>query len=110
MSRKMWLVFTAIQLIGIGLGVFSMQYEVGIGGIREYLWIPAVVMLFPGILLAWGIGALDVMSRLGRWHGAPFFLIAVLCNIGFWTLLKGLLRIFRRTQPGAPGLRRVFRR
>ena len=100
MRRRMWLVFGVMQLIGVGLAVLSMQYEVGAGGIREYLWIPAAVMLLPGVLLAWGLGTLDMMSSLGRWHGAPFFLIVVLCNVSVWTLVRGLLRILRRPEAG----------
>ncbi|HEV8525844.1 MAG TPA: hypothetical protein VGQ71_15220, partial [Terriglobales bacterium] len=88
------------QLVGIGLGFYSTQFHVGIGGLRDFLWIPAVLLLLPGILLGYGIGTLDSLGKLAGWYGIAFFLAVVLINAVSWNALALVLRSRRRATRG----------
>ena len=85
MSRKLWAIFAVSQIIGVGLASYSSRFEVGVGGLREFLWIPAMLLLLPGILLGYATKALDVWGQLARWYDAPFFAVVILLNMGCWS-------------------------
>lgn len=96
MSRKLWAIFVILQIIGVSLASYSSRFEVGVGGAREFLWMPAMVALFPGILLGYAADALDVADYLSGWHGAPLFASVVLLNAGCWNLVALLSQRRRR--------------
>jgi hypothetical protein len=95
MSRKLWMILAISQIIGVTLAAYSARFEVGAGGVREFLWIPAMIALFPGILLGYVADALGFANYLGHWYGLPFFASVVLLNVGCWNLV-GLLSRRRR--------------
>jgi hypothetical protein len=98
MNRKLWAIFVILQTTGVSLASYSSRFEVGVGGVREHLWVPAMVALLPGVLLGYAAEALDVGNHLNRWHGAPFFLSVVLVNAACWSLVVLLSQMGRRPQ------------
>lgn len=96
MSRKLWVMFVTSQAIGAGLAFFSSRLQVGVGGARELLWIPAILILLPGILLGYAADALDFGIRMGSWYGLPFFVIVVIINAACWNVIVLLVRRWAR--------------
>jgi hypothetical protein len=85
MSRKVWLIFGVMQLAGVALVFLSMRFEVGTGGWREILWIPATLLLFPGVLFGFLNQLLGLSRVLSNWDGTPFMMIVVLINAIAWS-------------------------
>lgn len=96
MSRKIWAIFILSQIIGISLCLYSLRFEEGVGGVREYLWIPAMLVLLPGILFGFVADALDI-GIFSRWYGLPFLAVVVLLNTGFWNAVILLIKRSRRS-------------
>lgn len=84
--KKYWLTFVCTQVVGVLLAIYSMSLEVGIGGWREFVWIPAGFLLLPGVLLPLAAGGLDVSAWLGRWYSVPLFTLAVAVNCASWAV------------------------
>lgn len=95
MNRKLWLIFAIVQLIGVGLALYSSRFEVGATRFREFLWIPATLFLLPGILCGYVANALSVRA-LDFGGGALFYAIVVLLNAAFWYTVASLVRKRRR--------------
>ncbi len=92
MSRKLWAIFVISQIIGVSLAFYSSRFQVGVGGVREFLWMPATLVLLPGILFGYAAEALDFGTRLSRWYGVPFFAIVVLLNAACWNVVVLLIQ------------------
>jgi hypothetical protein len=94
------MVFVVSQVIGVALAFYSMETEVGVGGVREFLSIPPLILLFPGWLLGYAALALD-LNQLDRWYGAPFFASVVVVNAVCWNLVAALIQrgLRRRRAP-----------
>jgi hypothetical protein len=100
MSRRLWVVFAVSQAIGVALGVYSSLFvQVGMGGVREFLSILPLILLFPG----WLLGALDLSTHLmDRWYAAPFLVSVVVVNAVCWNLIAVLMgRALRHSRPMA---------
>ncbi len=91
MSRKLWAIFVMSQIIGVSLAFYSSRFQVGVGGVREFLWMPATLVLLPGILFGYAAEALD-FGILSRWYGVPFFAVVVLLNAGCWNVVVLLIQ------------------
>jgi hypothetical protein len=96
MTRKLWAVFLISQIIGVSLFFYSSRFEAGVGGFREFVWIPAMLVLLPGILFGYAADALGLSNGLTRWYGLPFFAVVVLLNAGFWIAIMVLIQRWRR--------------
>ena len=96
MGRRLWMAFVIAQVIGVSLATYSSRFEVGLGGAREFLWIPATLVLFPGIFLGYGINAIGI--RLDYWYGLPFYAAIVLVNAGFWSIVVLMIRRLNLTR------------
>ena len=109
MSRKTWVVFAAFQVIGVALFAYCSRFEAGASAVCEVLWIPTMVLLFPGWLLGYAAVALDLEGQLGRPYAAPFLASVVVVNAVCWTLaavlIRKVLRRYRTRQSQRDGLR-----
>ena len=65
------------QVIGVSLASYSVRFQVGVGGVREFLWIPAMVLLLPGVFV----------GEVRSWPELPFFALVVIINAGCWNLV-----------------------
>jgi hypothetical protein len=83
--------FSYFAIRGSWAGTYSLRFEVGIGGIREHLWIAAMTFLFPGILFGLA-SALDIGTYLFGWSGIPFLMSVVLLNLAVWTVIALSIR------------------
>jgi hypothetical protein len=92
MSRKLWAIFVTSQIIGVGLAFYSSRFQVGVGGVREWLWVPATLVLLPGILFGYAADALDLGFLLSYWHAVPFFAAVVLLNAASWNVVVLLIQ------------------
>ncbi|SRR5713101_3346881 len=92
MGRKLWAIFVISQIIGVSLASYSSRFEVGVGGAREFLWMPAMLLLLPGILFGYAVNALDSGIRLSHWHGLAFFAVVTFLNAAFWNFIVLLVR------------------
>ena len=97
MGRKLWVIFFVSQIIGVGLASYSSRFQVGIGGVREFLWIPATLLLVPGVLFGYAMDALTSGNRFSHWHGLPFFAMVILLNAAFWNLIVLFVRRLKST-------------
>jgi hypothetical protein len=91
MGRKVWAIFVILQILGVSMALYSSRFQVGVGGVREFLWIPTTLVLLPGILFGYVADALDVGIRLSYWHAAPFFAVVVLLNVASWNVVVRLI-------------------
>ena len=82
MSRRLWAMFFVSQVVGVSLASYSARFQVGVGGVREFLWIPAMVLLLPGVF----VGAVS------SWPELPFFVVVVIINAGCWTAVVVLVQ------------------
>jgi hypothetical protein len=94
MTRKVWLIFAVMQLAGVALAFLSMQFEVGTGGWRDILWIPATILLTPGILAGFFANALGSSRVFSNWYGTPVMMVVVLSNAIAWSIVS--LVVLRR--------------
>ncbi len=91
MSRKLWVVFVISQIIGVSLALYSSRFEVGAGGAREFLWIPAALLLLPGILFGYIANVLSFrIFNLGS--SAAFYVVVVLLNAASWYAVVSIVR------------------
>ena len=78
------------------MALYSSRFEVGAGGAHEFLWLPAMLLLLPGLLIGYVADGLNFSNVLGRWYGAPLFVIVVLVNAACW---NGVILLTRRRRP-----------
>ena len=97
MGRKLWAIFAISQILGVSVALYSSRFQVGVGGIREFLWMPATLVLLPGILFGYVADALDFGIRLSYWHAAPFFVVVVLLNVASWNVVVRLIQKRQRS-------------
>ena len=100
MSRRLWVMFVTSQAIGAGLAFFSSRFQVGVGGTRDLLWIPAMLILLPGVLIGYAADAFDFGIRMGSWYGLPFFVVVVLVNAACWNAIIFFVRRRRHRSEG----------
>ena len=83
-----WLVFCAVQLAGWNLLSFADYFGAGISQspFVAFPWLAAVLLLFPGFLLA---AALNVPTLIVR------LLVTVTCNAIFWFACSAAWRKLR---------------
>ena len=82
MSRRLWTIFLVSQVVGVSLASYSARFEVGTGGVREFLWIPAMVLLLPGVFI----------GTVSSWPELPFFALVVIINAGWWNVVTLLIQ------------------
>lgn len=92
MGPKLWAIFIVSQILGVSVALYSSRFHVGVGGVREFLWIPATLLLLPGILFGYVADALDFGIRLSYWHAVPFFAVVMLLNVASWNLVVWLIQ------------------
>jgi hypothetical protein len=91
MSRKLWAIFLISQIIGVSLALYASRFEVGVGGVREFLWVPATLVLLPGVLFGFAADALGLEVGLTRWYGLPFFALVAVLNACSWIAIVRLI-------------------
>jgi len=82
MSRRLWTIFLVSQVVGVSLASYSARFQVGVGGVREFLWIPAMVLLLPGVFV----------GTVSSWPELPFFALVVIINAGWWNVVTLLIQ------------------
>jgi hypothetical protein len=92
MSRKLWMMFVIVQGVGVALAFYSSRFQVGVGGVRDLLWIPAMLVLLPGVVIGHVADALDFGGRLTLWYGLPFFAVVILINAACWNAIALLVQ------------------
>ena len=90
MRRKLWVIFLVAQGIGVALAFYSSRFQVGAGGVRDLLWMPALLVLLPGVLIGYVADALG--AQLTLWYGLPFFAAVILINAACWNAVALLVQ------------------
>jgi hypothetical protein len=91
MNRKLCAIFVISQMIGVGLALYLSRFQVGVEGVREFLWMPATFVLLPGILFGYAANELD-LGILSQWYAVPFFAVVVLLNAICWNIIAFLIQ------------------
>lgn len=93
MSRRAWLVFAAIQLIGCALASYGTVYSES--AFVRGSWLVGFLLLLPGNLPAMAVGQTLIHVRTAY----IFFALTVACNAMLWAVCSTLWRALRRTTP-----------
>jgi hypothetical protein len=75
MSKRYWFVFISTQLLGILWSSYALSVQVGVGKWHELVWIPATLLRFPGMLIAYAAGALDISPWLGKSYSSMLLVV-----------------------------------
>jgi hypothetical protein len=92
-SKRTWLVFAAIQLVGCTLSGFGTVYSES--AFVRGAWLIGFLLLVPGNLPAMALGQALIHLRTAY----VFFPVAIACNLLLWFMCSTLWRTFRPHTP-----------
>ena len=94
MTRRTWLVFCAVQLLGWILFSFAKYYGAGFSQspLVAFSWLAAILLFLPGDLLVMALD--ETLNRVPNALVRPLVMVA--CNAVFWFACSAVWRIWRK--------------
>ena len=89
-SKNWWGIFGITQLVGVGLALYAVGFEAGGSAVADGLRLPAIVMLFPGVIAA-AAAQLQGFRWLGNFYGAPIIICAITLNAFCWYVISRII-------------------